>query len=106
VLPEVVLSGRARLRGPSGCVHRAFHATVRGRSISSVRFFVDGRLVKRLRGQRASYSVTVRPSRLGFGRHRVVARVRFVSGSGTTPRRLRLTFRRCARQTLTPRFTG
>ena len=105
VLPERILSGRARLRGPSGCVHRAFRARVSGRSIRSVAFYVDGKLVKKF-GQGARYSVKVRPARLGFGRHRVVARVKFARRSGTRTRTLRLTFRRCARQTVTPRFTG
>jgi hypothetical protein len=106
VLPEQILSGRARLRGPSGCVKRAFRARVTGRSIASVTFFVDGRLVKKFTGKRASYSIKVRPSRFGFGRHRIVARVRFVAGSGTKARRLPLTFRRCAKQAIAPRFTG
>ena len=46
------------------------------------------------------------PRRFGFGRHRVVARVAFITESQTAPRRLRLTFRRCARGTVRPRFTG
>jgi hypothetical protein len=105
VLPETIASGRARLRGPSGCLRRAFRARVSGRSIRSVAFYVDGRLVKRF-GKRARYSIKVRPARLGFGRHQVMARVRFVRASGTQARTLRLTFRRCARQAVTPRFTG
>jgi uncharacterized repeat protein (TIGR01451 family) len=106
VLPETILSGRAQLRGPSGCVHRAFHARVNGRRIASVRFYVDGKLVKTIDERRTSYSVKVRPRGLGFGRHRVVAQVRFVASSETSPRALRLTFRRCARQVVSPRFTG
>jgi uncharacterized repeat protein (TIGR01451 family) len=106
VLPEENLSGRARLRGPSGCVKKAFRARVTGRSIASVSFYVDGKLVKRFTGQRASYSIKVRPTRLGFGRHKVVARVKFTAASGTKARRLPLTFRRCARQAIAPRFTG
>jgi uncharacterized repeat protein (TIGR01451 family) len=105
-LPETIASGRARLRGPSGCVDKAFRASVSGRSIASVSFFVDGKLVKKFTGSRATYSFSVNPRGLGFGRHRVVARVRFVSGSGTSARRLPLTFRRCARGTVAPRFTG
>ena len=104
VLPETIVSGRARLRGPSGCVHRAF--TARVRSIARVRFYVDGRLVKTIDDRRRLYTVKVRPRGLGFGIHRVTARVRFVAGSGTRARTLRLTFRRCARQTVAPRFTG
>ena len=106
VLPESIASGLARLRGPSGCVKTAFKARVSGRSIASVAFFVDGKLVKQFNKQRASYSVKVKPNRYGFGRHRVIARVRFVAGSGTAARRLPLTFRRCAQGAVAPRFTG
>ena len=105
-LPETTVSGIARLRGPSGCVEQAFRARVSGRSIASVAFFVDGELVKRFTGKRARYSIKVRPARFGFGRHKVVARVTFVAGSGTQARALPLTFRRCARGAVAPRFTG
>jgi hypothetical protein len=106
VLPETVVSGRAALRGPSGCVKQAFRARVRGRSIAAVTFFVDGRRVKRIAGSRSVYRLKVRPSRYGFGRHQIVARVEFTAASGTDTRRLRLTFRRCAQGTVAPRFTG
>jgi hypothetical protein len=105
-LPETSRSGRARLRGPSGCVKRAFRATVRGRSIASVAFYVDGKLVKRFSRRGSSFSIKVKPQRYGLGRHRIVARVRFSADSGTRARRLPLTFRRCARQVVEPRFTG
>lgn len=106
VLPETVVSGRAVLRGPSGCVKTAFRARVRGRSISAVTFFVDGRRVKRITGSRPVYRLKVRPSRYGFGRHKIIARVEFMPASGTPTRRLPLTFRRCAQGTVAPRFTG
>jgi hypothetical protein len=106
VLPETVVSGRAALRGPSGCVKQAFRARVRGRSIAAVTFFLDGRQVKRITGQRSVYALKVRPSRFGFGRHKIVARVEFTAASGTSTRRLPLTFRRCAQGTVAPRFTG
>ena len=106
MLPETIVSGIARLRGPSGCVKQAFKASVRGRSIASVAFFVDGKLAKKFTGTRAVYSIKVNPRRYGFGRHRVVARVTFVAESGTKARRLPLTFRRCAQGTIAPRFTG
>jgi hypothetical protein len=106
VLPESIVSGRAALRGPSGCVQQAFRARVRGRSISSVTFFVDGRQVKRISGKRSTYSLKVRPGRYGFGRHRIIARVVFTAESGTKARRLPLTFRRCSQGTVAPRFTG
>jgi hypothetical protein len=106
VLPETIASGLAQLRGPSGCVRQAFRARVSGRSIAAVAFHVDGKLFKRLSGERAQYSVKVKPGRYGPGRHKLVARVTFVSGSGTQARKLPLTFRRCARGAVAPRFTG
>jgi hypothetical protein len=106
VLPETIASGTARLRGPSGCVKQAFRARVTGRSIAAVAFYVDGKLVKNITGKRSVYRMTVKPGRYGFGRHKVVARVKFVAGSGTRARRLPLTFRRCARAVVAPRFTG
>jgi hypothetical protein len=106
VLPVSVVSGRAALRGPSGCVRKAFKARVRGRSIASVTFSVDGKKVKTFGGGKSTYSLKVRPGRYGFGRHKIVARVRFTEASGTKARTLPLTFRRCAQGTVGPRFTG
>jgi hypothetical protein len=88
-------------------VKKAFAATVRGRRIARVTFFVDGDRVKRMAaeaGQRR-FTVKLRPgARLGV--HRVTARIEFQAASQTRARTLRLTYRRCARQVLKPRFTG
>ena len=94
------------LRGPGGCVRQAFRARVSGRSIAAVAFYVDGKLVKNMTGERAVYRLKVRPGRFGFGRHKLIARVTFATGSGTQARRLPLTFRRCAQDAVAPRFTG
>jgi hypothetical protein len=99
-------SGRARLLGPSGCLRRAFRARVSGREITSVTFTLDGRVLKRIKGRRATYSVRVQPGRYGFGRHKLVARVTFTDASATLARKLPLTFRRCAQGPVAPRFTG
>jgi hypothetical protein len=107
VLPEEVTSGTARLHGPSGCVKHAFNATVRGRKIASVTFYVDGAKLERVvarSGQRV-FRVKVRPAK-SLGVHRVTARVVFKASSRTKARTLRLSFRRCARQIVTPQFTG
>ena len=104
MLPDQVVSGRASLRGPSGCVKQAFRARVSGRAIESVTFFMDGKRMKRVTSGNASLRVA--PSKIGFGRHRIVALVDFTEASGTPSRRLPLTFRRCARQVVNPQFTG
>ena len=106
VLPDTFVSGRAGLRGPSGCVKQAFRARVSGRSIASVTFFVDGKKIKTIRGARGMYAIKVHPARYGFGRHKIVARVEFTAASQTAPRNLPLTFRRCAQGSVAPRFTG
>ena len=106
VLPETVVSGIARLRGPSGCVKQAFRARVSGRSIAAVAFYVDGKMVKNIAGERSIYRMKVRLSRFGFGLHKVKARVTFTTGSGTAARVMPLTFRRCAQDAVAPRFTG
>jgi hypothetical protein len=99
-LPETIVAGRARLSGPSGCVYAPFTATVRGRRIALVRFYLDGRRVRRIADRRRVYRVKVNPRGLGIGPHRITVRVRFVAGSRTPARTLRLTFRRCAPQTV------
>jgi uncharacterized repeat protein (TIGR01451 family) len=107
VLPEEIVSGTARLGGPSGCVRKAFNATVRGRQIASVTFYVDGKRVKRIiakQGQ-AVFRAKVLPGS-AVGVHRVTARVVFKAASQTKARTLRLSYQRCARQVVTPKFTG
>jgi Prealbumin-like fold domain len=108
VLPEEITSGTARLRGPSGCARRSFRTTVSGRRIQRVTFYLDGRQLARVdarRGQK-SFAVRIDPRKVGFGVHRVRARVVFAAGSRTATRTLRLSFQRCARQAGTPQFTG
>jgi hypothetical protein len=108
VLPEEVVSGRARMSGPSGCVSKRFKAAVRGRQIARVTFFVDGRKVKRVSAKkgRRVFKLGVSPAKYGKGIHRVTAKVVFKRASGTKARTLRLSFQRCARQVVAPRFTG
>ena len=108
VIPGRVVNGTARLSGPSGCVKKAFDATIRGRRIAKVTFYVDGSkraTIKAKAGQR-TFRYKVRPNGLSRGVHRVTARVLFVVASETKSRTLRLSFQRCARQVVTPRFTG
>ena len=84
-LPEEILSGRARLRGPSGCVNKAFRARVTGRAIRLRRL-----LRRRQAGQadqqaaRARYNVKITPEQVRLRPDRVIARVRFTTESGTS----------------------
>lgn len=107
VLGEQALSGRAALSGASGCTSRAFNATVRGRQIRRVTFYVDGRRMKvvNARAGRTRFTARVSPAGRSYGVHRVTARVVFVRASGTRARTLVLAFQRCGRQAA-PVFTG
>jgi hypothetical protein len=111
VAPETVISGRARLRGPSGCVVKPFRAVVTGRQMRRVTFYLDGKRVKSVRVKRgrtarSTQRVTyrVRPSSMSRGVHRVTARIQYVAAARTPRRTLRFAFQRCAR--VAPQFTG
>jgi hypothetical protein len=105
-------SGSARLAAPRGCQKRPFRARVRGSAIDRVTFSLDGRRVKSLSkaGGDGTFSARIDPRRLRSGRHRVSARVEFVTGAGQAARTLRSTFRRCparkAARRRSPAFTG
>ena len=105
VLPEEVVRAVPGPR-PERVRQAGLHGPLSGRQIASVAFFVDGKLVKRINDTRSVYKVKICPNAYEFGRHRVVARAQFTAESGTSARRLPLTFRRCARGAVAPRFTG
>jgi hypothetical protein len=107
VLPAV--PGSAQLRGPSGCVRGPFTATVRGARIARVTFFIDGKRFKRIsapNGEGSRFTAKINPRGRGLGVHRVTVRVEFAAGSNTSARTLRLSFQRCRKQIIKPRFTG
>jgi uncharacterized repeat protein (TIGR01451 family) len=103
-----VVPGTARLRGPSGCVRGPFKATVRGTKIARVTFFLDGKRFKRINAKtgQTRFQATINPRGRGFGVHRVTARVQFTAESNTSTRTLRLSFQRCKKRVVRPRFTG
>ena len=103
--PRVTRNGSARMRRrPNEACTAGFHATVRGRMIKRVVFYLDGRRVSvRTKGR---FQVYVRAAP---GRHRVTARVTF--RDATRARTLTLRYRACAAAALRPRrgpsqFTG
>jgi hypothetical protein len=103
VLGGHVVIARSRLLGPSGCAGRKVRATVKGRGIAKVTFFLDGRKVKVTRGA-GTYSV--RSSKLAPGVHRIRAKVRYVEGASVKRRTHVVTFQRCLKRKILPRFTG
>jgi hypothetical protein len=105
-----VRPGSAKLRGPSGCpTTSAVAATVTGRRIVKVTFYVDNKKVKTLTHANKSGGRWVLPmdvKRFAFGTHRVQARIQFARSSQTKSRTLRLSFNRCRPAVVKPNFTG
>ncbi|MEA2483231.1 MAG: hypothetical protein QOC55_1178, partial [Thermoleophilaceae bacterium] len=48
----------------------------------------------------------INPAKFRTGVHRLVVNVTFASGSATKPKTIRLSFQRCAKKLVQPRFTG
>jgi hypothetical protein len=84
-----------------------FTARVRGRSIATVKYAVDGRRVKTVRRANGAgdFAVRINSARYDEGAHRLTARVTFRAGSGTRARTLTARFLRC-QQAVLPSFTG
>jgi hypothetical protein len=108
LLPERITPGSARLLAPTGCQSKAFSARVRGTQIATVVFRVDGNVVARLHKPNANglFSIRINPARFRTGVHRLVATVTFKPRSGTRQKTLRVSFQRCAKKFVAPRFTG
>jgi hypothetical protein len=105
VLGERIGAVRARLFAPTGCAARTFSASVRGAGIAKVVFTLDGRKVKTVRAG-GRFVARVNPQRLSIGVHRLVATVKFTASSHAKTRTLRVSFQRCAKRLISPRFTG
>ena len=110
VSPARVVPGSAKMKGPRVCTRsNAVAATVTGKRIVKVTFYVDGRKVKTLtkpNGKGGAFKLPINVRKLGFGSHRVIAKVQFAKSSGTKARTLRLSFSRCASAAAQPKFTG
>jgi hypothetical protein len=109
VSPEIARPGSAKLTGPHGCPDtNAVAATVSGKRIVKVTFYVDNKKVKTLtkpnKGGRWALSVNMR--KIAYGSHRVTAKVEFAKSSGTKAKTLRLSFSRCGANNVRPQFTG
>jgi hypothetical protein len=109
VSPARVTPGSAKLRGPHGCPDtNAVAATVTGRKIAKVTFYVDNKKVKTLTkpNKRGRWVLSVNMRKVAYGSHRVEAKVEFTKSSGTKTKRLRLSFNRCGANNVRPQFTG
>jgi hypothetical protein len=109
VSPARVRPGSARLSGPSGCPRTsAVAASVSGRRIVKVTFYVDGKKVKTLTkaNRDGRWVLPMNVKRFAFGTHRVRVVVQFAKSSQTKAKTLRLSFNRCRPAVVRPQFTG
>jgi len=109
VSPEIARPGSAKLTGPKGCPDtNAVAATVSGKRIVKVTFYVDNKKVKVLTkpNKKGGWSLSVNMRKIAYGSHRVVAKVEFAKSSGTKAKTLRLSFSRCGANSVKPQFTG
>jgi hypothetical protein len=108
VSPARVVPGSAKMRGPRGCPRtNVVAATVTGKRIVKVTFYVDGRKVKTLtKAKGGAWKLPISVRKLGYGAHRVIAKVQFAKSSGTKAKTLRLSFSRCGGAAAQPKFTG
>lgn len=108
VKPSHASSGRARLSRPSGCIigHKVA-ASVRGKGIARVTFWVDGRRIASVtRARQGRYRLVLDTLKVKPGSHRITARVRFKASAATRPKTLRARFLRCRAAAVSPSFTG
>jgi hypothetical protein len=109
VSPEVVRPGSAKLSGPHGCPDtNAVAATVSGKRIVKVTFYVDNKKVKTLTkpDKNGKWALSVNMRKIAYGSHKVQAKVQFSKSSGTKAKTLRLSFSRCGANSVKPQFTG
>jgi hypothetical protein len=111
VAPETVVQvtpGTAKLRGPTGCPTGASMATVTGKRITKVTFYVDGKKVKTVTrpDSKGRWSLGINPRKYAFGAHKVRVMVEFAADSGTKAKTLQLSFNRCRPAIVKPKFTG
>ena len=109
VSPERTAPGSAKLHGPSGCPDtNAVAATVTGKRIARVTFYMDHKKVKTLTrpNKGGAWSLSVNMRKIAYGSHRVEAKVEFTKASGTKTKTLRLSFNRCGANNVRPQFTG
>ena len=83
-------------------------ATVSGRRIVKVTFYVDGKKVKTLTkaNRNGRWVLPMNVKRFAFGTHRVRVTVQFARSSQTKAKTLRLSFSRCHSAVVKPQFTG
>jgi hypothetical protein len=100
------------LNGPQGCVRSGFRVSIKAAGVASVIFYLDGHKLARLTAHsahRGLLAITINPSKLKVGAHRLLARITMVRApaatKAVTASRSRIVLR-CRSAAVTPKFTG
>lgn len=98
-------SAKASIRGPRKCVRSSARIRVRGRNISRVTYKLNGKRIKRAKGNKTSVKIKAKKLRRKKV-NRVTARITFKSATAAKAQTKRFTLTRCARRAVKPKFTG
>jgi hypothetical protein len=106
--PAQVVPGSSNAVGPSRCVQSTFAVRVTGRNIARVVFFIDGKRVKTVTqpDRLGRFVLRVDTTRYNRKPHKLRAQVFYTDASHTASTTKKLTFKRCAKAKVKPRFTG
>ncbi len=100
------------LKGPQGCVRSSFRASIKSAGVASVIFYLDGHKLRRLTAHSAHgglLSITVDPSKLRVGAHRLQARITMIKATAAAKAvqaSRSITIVRCSSNVVSPKFTG
>jgi hypothetical protein len=95
---------KASIRGPGKCTRSSAIVRVSGQNISTVTYSLDGKRIKKAKGNKTSVKVNLRHKKSGV--HRVTAKVSFTSATAAKAQTKRFSVSRCARKAARPKFTG
>jgi hypothetical protein len=110
VLPAKVAkapAGKASIASVRGCVAQSSYlASVKGSSMKTVKFQVNGKTVKTVQVKTGATKVSTRISLPAGSTRHLTIKVQFTSASGTAAKTFHRTIARCAAHVAKPRFTG
>ena len=95
---------KSSISGPSKCTKGKATVRVSGQNIASVTYSLDGKKKKTAKGNKTSYTFSLKNAKSGV--HRVSAKVSYTSATAASSQTKRFTVSRCARAAAKPKFTG
>jgi SdrD B-like domain len=106
--PAEVVPGSSGAVSPERCVQSTFAIRISGRNIDHVVFYIDNKRVKTVTqpDRLGRFLLRVDSTKYSRKSHRVRAQVFFTTSSRTASKTHKLTFKRCKKAVVKPKFTG